>query len=132
LPLIMASLEEELRMSLIANEGPVGIILAPSRELARQTYDLASDLCAVISKTPGYPELRAQLLIGGESVRDQLHAVQTLGVHCVVATPGRLRDVLKRRAVHLNVCRYICLDEADRCVFAVTNQSETLQRILVS
>lgn len=37
-----------------------------------------------------------------------------LGVHCVVATPGRLRDFLKKRSINLDICRYICLDEADR------------------
>ncbi|GAX24998.1 ATP-dependent RNA helicase DDX41 [Fistulifera solaris] len=114
LPLVMASLEEELRMPLIAGEGPVGIILAPSRELARQTFDLVSDFCQKISSTAGYPELRTQLLIGGESVRDQVKIVQQQGVHGIVATPGRLRDILKRRAMHLTICRYICLDEADR------------------
>jgi ATP-dependent RNA helicase DDX41 len=114
LPLAMLALEEELRMPVVAGEGPVGIILAPSRELARQTYDLVHDFCTAISATPGYPELRTQLLIGGESVRDQLQMVQSKGVHCVVATPGRLRDVLKRRAMNLLICRYICLDEADR------------------
>jgi ATP-dependent RNA helicase DDX41 len=114
LPLIMLALEEELRMSLIHGEGPVGIILAPSRELARQTYDLVHDFCVAISSAAGYPELRSQLLIGGESVRDQVQLVQTKGVHCVVATPGRLRDLLKRRSMNLLLCRYICLDEADR------------------
>jgi len=114
LPLVMAALEEELRMPLQAGEGPVGIIMAPSRELARQTFDTVNDFCRAISSSPPYPELRSQLLIGGESVRDQLQTVQSLGVHCVVATPGRLRDVLKRRAMNLLNCRFICLDESDR------------------
>ena len=38
LPLIMAALEEEARMPLKGGEGPVGIIMAPSRELVKQTY----------------------------------------------------------------------------------------------
>jgi ATP-dependent RNA helicase DDX41 len=114
LPLVMAALEEELRMPLIPGEGPVGIILAPSRELARQTFDVVSDFCARISKTPEYPQLRTQLLIGGESTRDQVNAIRQTGVHAIVATPGRLRDILKKRFMTLDICRYICLDEADR------------------
>lgn len=116
LPLVMAALEEELRMPLQANEGPIGIILAPSRELARQTYDLCVELCTALSNDSSrqYPQLRSQLFIGGESVKDQLRTLQTSGIHCVVATPGRLRDVLKRRAMNLLITRYICLDEADR------------------
>ena len=114
LPMVMAALEEEMRLPLVAGEGPIGIILAPSRELARQTFDQVKEFCDVISQAPGYPELRAQLLIGGESVRDQTESLLTRGVHCVVATPGRLRDVLKRKTMRLDNCRYICLDEADR------------------
>ncbi len=114
LPLVIAALEEELRMPLVAGEGPIGIILAPSRELARQTFDVVDEFCKVISDTPGYPELRAQLLIGGESVRDQTTTLLSRGIHCVVATPGRLRDILKRKTMKLDNCRYICLDEADR------------------
>jgi ATP-dependent RNA helicase DDX41 len=114
LPMVMAALEEEMRLPLVAGEGPIGIILAPSRELARQTFDQVKEFCQVISDTPGYPELRAQLLIGGEPVRDQTESLLTLGIHCVVATPGRLRDILKRKTMKLDNCRYICLDEADR------------------
>ncbi|KAG7363759.1 DEAD/DEAH box helicase domain protein [Nitzschia inconspicua] len=114
LPLVMAALEEELRMPIVPGEGPIGIILAPSRELVRQTYDVVCEFCHEISQTPGYPTLRTQLVIGGESVRDQIATLQTDGIHCIVATPGRLRDILKRKAMRLDNCRYICLDEADR------------------
>jgi ATP-dependent RNA helicase DDX41 len=114
LPLVMSALEEEFRMPILPGEGPIGIILAPSRELVRQTYDVVEEFCQEISKTPGYPSLRTQLVIGGESVRDQIATLQSEGIHCVVATPGRLRDILKRKAMRLDNCRFICLDEADR------------------
>jgi ATP-dependent RNA helicase DDX41 len=107
--MILASLEEELRMPLQPGEGPVAIVMAPSRELARQTYDVVEEFCSTISETPQYPKLRAQLFIGGESVRDQLQLVRNEGVHCIVATPGRLRDILKRKAMTLDICRFICL-----------------------
>jgi superfamily II DNA/RNA helicase len=38
------------------------------------------------------------------------------GVHIVVATPGRLKDMLKRRRLNFHVCRYFALDEADRMI----------------
>lgn len=114
LPLVMMSLEEELRMPLIGGEGPIGFILAPSRELARQTHEVVQGYCEAFMSTPGYPTLRSQLLIGGESARDQLQPIQQHGVHAIVATPGRLRDFLKKRSINLNNCRYCCLDEADR------------------
>lgn len=59
-------------------------------------------------------QLRSQLIIGGEDSREQLAPFREKGVHCVVATPGRLKDFLKKGMITLNVCRYICLDEADR------------------
>lgn len=101
-------------MPLIGGEGPIGFILAPSRELARQTHEVVQSYCQAILETPGYPTLRSQLLIGGESSRDQLQPIQQFGVHAIVATPGRLRDFLKKRQITLNNCRYCCLDEADR------------------
>jgi len=114
LPLVMAALEEEARMPLVPGEGPIGIVLAPSRELARQTYEVVTEFCTALNESDQYPGIRAQLLIGGESARDQLVPFRERGVHCVVATPGRLRDFLKKRSINLDICRYICLDEADR------------------
>ena len=112
----MAAMEEEARMPLMSGEGPVGIVLAPSRELARQTYEVVLEFCEAIASygDSRYPNIRCQLLIGGESGRDQLQQFRDRGVHCVVATPGRLRDFLKKRSINLDICRYICLDEADR------------------
>ncbi len=38
------------------------------------------------------------------------------GVHMVVATPGRLKDLLSKKRMTLDICRFLCLDEADRMV----------------
>jgi ATP-dependent RNA helicase DDX41 len=114
LPLVMASLEEELRLPLQSGEGPIGFILAPSRELARQTSEVVQSYCEAISTAVGYPTIRSQLLIGGEDKKEQLRSHQQSGVHAIVATPGRFRDFLKTRTMNLNNCRYCCLDEADR------------------
>ncbi len=100
----MAALEEEIRMPLVVGEGPIGLILAPSRELARQTFDVVQ----------AFLNYGAYYWLGGESSKTQLDHFNEGGVHCVVATPGRLRDFLKRKQITMDVCRYICLDEADR------------------
>eukprot|EP00559_Dactyliosolen_fragilissimus_P001108 CAMPEP_0184862076 /NCGR_PEP_ID=MMETSP0580-20130426/6607_1 /TAXON_ID=1118495 /ORGANISM="Dactyliosolen fragilissimus" /LENGTH=769 /DNA_ID=CAMNT_0027359799 /DNA_START=69 /DNA_END=2378 /DNA_ORIENTATION=+ len=117
-PLVMAALQEEMRMPIVGGEGPIGIILAPSRELVRQTYDLVRDLCHAMSSSSShqrqYPTLHTSLIIGGENAREQLEPIRERGVHCVVATPGRLKDFLKKGSLNLDNCRYICLDEADR------------------
>lgn len=114
LPLVMAGLEEEKRMPLVGGEGPVGVVLAPSRELARQTYDVVEQFAAVLRKDPKFPDVRTQLLIGGEDKRAQMEVHDQSGIHGVVATPGRLRDFLKSKRMNFDICRYICLDEADR------------------
>lgn len=114
LPMIMAAVQEELRMPLTQGEGPVGLIMCPSRELARQTLEVVEGFTAAL-KQDGHPELRSLLCIGGIDMKAQADAVRN-GVHMVVATPGRLKDMLAKRRLNLDICRYLCLDEADRMV----------------
>ncbi|XP_024365677.1 DEAD-box ATP-dependent RNA helicase 35 [Physcomitrium patens] len=114
LPLIMLALQEEVRMPLIGGEGPFGLVVCPSRELARQTYDVVEEFTAVLSEK-GYPQLRSMLCIGGIDMRSQLEVVKH-GVHIVVATPGRLKDMLAKKKMNLDNCKYLTLDEADRLV----------------
>lgn len=58
--------------------------------------------------------LAVLLCIGGQDKRQQMDAIKNQGVHIVVATPGRLRDLLTTKKMNLKLCRYFCLDEADR------------------
>jgi len=97
LPLVMASLEEEIRMPLVGGEGPVGIILAPSRELVRQTFDIVKGFCEAMGRSGQYPPLRAQLVIGGESAREQLEPIREKGLHCGIA---RSSSGLPQEEVH--------------------------------
>ena len=113
LPLIVFALEEELKLPLVSNEGPIGLIMCPSRELASQTWDVISHFTGFIAKEPQYPSLRTLLAVGGESRSEQLKVIRQ-GVHMVVATPGRFNDFLSKRQISLNLCKYVCLDEADR------------------
>jgi ATP-dependent RNA helicase DDX41 len=113
LPLLMLALQEEVRLPLIRGEGPIGIILAPSRELARQHADTLQHFATFLARSGRYPELRIMVSIGGEDIKTQLESIQR-GVHMVVATPGRLGDHLTKRRITLDLCRYIVLDEGDR------------------
>ncbi|BGP14251.1 hypothetical protein JCM10213_005858 [Rhodosporidiobolus nylandii] len=114
LPLLMFALEEERRMPFVQGEGPVGIIICPSRELARQTYEGLLEMARVMEQG-GYPQVRALLTIGGINMSEQSH-VLSQGFHMVVATPGRLQDMLEKRKFTLNSCKYLCMDEADRMI----------------
>ncbi|CAK1592333.1 unnamed protein product [Parnassius mnemosyne] len=114
LPIIMMCLEQEIKMPFIRNEGPYGLIICPSRELAKQTHDIILHFVKHI-KLSGNPEIRSCLAIGGVPVSECMEVVQR-GVHIMVATPGRLMDMLDKKMVRLNVCRYLCMDEADRMI----------------
>ncbi|KFK42468.1 hypothetical protein AALP_AA2G261000 [Arabis alpina] len=114
LPMIMIALQEEMMMPIAAGEGPIGLIVCPSRELARQTYEVVEQFVAPLVEA-GYPPLRSLLCIGGIDMRSQLDVVKR-GVHIVVATPGRLKDMLAKKKMSLDACRYLTLDEADRLV----------------
>lgn len=92
----------------------VGLIICPSRELAKQTYDIVVQYCQFI-KDEGFPELRACLSMGGVSVTEALDVIKK-GVHIMIATPGRLMDMLDKKMIRLDMCRYLCLDEADRLI----------------
>ena len=104
LPLIMVALQEEMMMPILPGEGPFGLIVCPSRELARQTYEVVEQFL-VPMREHGYPELRPLLCIGGVDMRSQLDVVKK-GVHIVVATPGRLKDMLAKKKMSLDSCRY--------------------------
>jgi ATP-dependent RNA helicase DDX41 len=108
-PMIMFALEEEMNMPLDPGEGPIGLILCPSRELARQTFESVEGYVKAL-EDGGYPPLRVSLCIGGEDKKNQISVAQTQGVHFIVATPGRLNDLLNQGKLNMNICKYMCLD----------------------
>ncbi|GJY73560.1 DEAD-box ATP-dependent RNA helicase 35 [Tanacetum coccineum] len=70
LPLIMMALQEEIMMPIAAGEGPLGLIICPSKELATQTYEVIEEFLIPL-KESGYPEIRSLLCIGGVNMRSQ-------------------------------------------------------------
>ncbi|GAA28328.2 ATP-dependent RNA helicase [Clonorchis sinensis] len=85
---------------------PVGLILAPTRELASQIFDDAI-------KSAYRPCIRPCVLYGGANMRTQLIEVSK-GCNLLVAASGRLTDVIERERVGLDHCRVLVFDEADR------------------
>ncbi|KAL3733431.1 hypothetical protein ACJRO7_022884 [Eucalyptus globulus] len=107
--MIMIALQEEMMMPIAHGEGPFGLVVCPSRELARQTYEVVEQFLVPLREA-GYPELRALLCIGRVDMRSQVEVVRK-GLHIVVATPGRLKDMLAKKKMNL-----VIADEADRLV----------------
>ncbi|XP_047495072.1 ATP-dependent RNA helicase abstrakt-like [Penaeus chinensis] len=114
LPIIMFCLEQEKKLPFMGNEGPYGLIIVPSRELAKQIKDNIEFISKFV-EADGMPELRTSLAIGGEPVAAAMQVVRK-GVHIMVSTPGRLIDMLDKKMVRLDVCRYLVMDEADRMI----------------
>lgn len=87
-------------------EGPVGLILAPTRELSQQIYHEAKKFGKVYN-------INVVCAYGGGSMWEQTKACQE-GAEIIVATPGRLIDLVKKRATNLERVTYLVFDEADR------------------
>jgi ATP-dependent RNA helicase RhlE len=83
-----------------------GLILAPTRELARQIFD------TMVGLTRG-SHMKVALVVGGGSINRQVETMKR-GADLLIATPGRLIDLLDRKAVQLGATRFLVLDEADQ------------------
>lgn len=87
-------------------KGIKSLILAPTRELAQQISDSFRDYGRGL-------HLRHAVIYGGVSQRPQTDALRS-GVDIVIATPGRLLDLMNQGYVHLNAIEFFVLDEVDR------------------
>jgi translation initiation factor 4A len=81
------------------------LLLAPTRELAQQIQK-------VVVALGDYMKIECMACIGGTRVADDMRRLEG-GVHCIVGTPGRVFDMINRRALHVNEIRQFVLDEAD-------------------
>ena len=85
---------------------PTAVIMAPTRELATQIFDEAKKFC--------YRSwVRPCVVYGGSPIGNQMRQMDQ-GCDLLVATPGRLNDLLERGKISLSNVKYLVLDEADR------------------
>ncbi|XP_049449322.1 LOW QUALITY PROTEIN: DEAD-box helicase 3 X-linked a [Epinephelus fuscoguttatus] len=85
---------------------PISLVLAPTRELALQIYDEAR-------KFAYRSRVRPCVVYGGADIGQQIRELER-GCHLLVATPGRLVDMMERGKIGLDYCNFLVLDEADR------------------
>ncbi len=85
---------------------PTALVLAPTRELASQIHDESRKFtyCTGIASV---------VIYGGADVRSQLQQIER-GCDLLIATPGRLVDLIERGRLSMESIRFLCLDEADR------------------
>jgi len=96
------SILQQLDMSI---KGTQALILAPTRELAQQIQK-------VVIALGDYMNIECHACVGGTNVREDMSKLQE-GVHVVVGTPGRVYDMINRRAFNTEHIKIFCLDEAD-------------------
>ncbi|KAJ1967187.1 translation initiation factor eIF4A [Dispira parvispora] len=82
------------------------LVLAPTRELAQQIQ-------SVVSALGDFMNVECHLCIGGTSVREEMQKLQNTGAHVIVGTPGRVFDMINRRAFKTDKIKMFVLDEAD-------------------
>ena len=85
---------------------PQALILCPTRELCLQIADDLNDYSKYIESLKVLP------VYGGSSIESQIKTLKR-GVHVVVATPGRLLDLMNRKTVDLSAVKNVVMDEAD-------------------
>lgn len=88
--------------------GPYALILAPTRELAQQIESEAEKFAKPL-------DYKCVSIVGGRAVEEQQFNLRE-GAEIIIATPGRLKDVLERHVIVLSQCTYVVMDEADRMV----------------
>lgn len=103
LPMIVHIMDQP---EIAKEEGPIGVICAPTRELAQQIYMETKKF----AKPHG---IRVSGVYGGMSKLEQIKELKA-GCEVIVATPGRLIDILKLKACTMLRATYLVLDEADR------------------
>lgn len=89
----------------LANKQCQALILAPTRELAQQIQK-------VVIAIGDFMNVNCHACIGGTLVRDDVSVLQE-GVHIIVGTPGRVHDMIQRRALKTDHIKIFVLDEAD-------------------
>ena len=103
LPIIEMLLAENIRVD---HRTCRTLILAPTRELVNQ---IATNLKLFVRRSP----LKVGIVVGGVSINKQQEQL-TRGVDILVSTPGRLLDLIARRAISLHKVTHLVLDEADQ------------------
>lgn len=96
----------------VNNTAVQAVILAPTRELAQQIHD------NLVSYASHIPSISITVTSGGIPIKPQIERLKAT-THIVVATPGRLADLIKRNAVDVKNISYFILDEADEMVTAL-------------
>ncbi|MCM4166327.1 DEAD-box ATP-dependent RNA helicase CshE [Arenibacter antarcticus] len=108
-----------LQLMDLKNSDVQALILAPTRELGQQIF------ANLVSFATHSPEISIASVCGGIPIKPQIERLKT-ATHIVVATPGRLVDLIKRGSINVKNLKYLVLDEADEMVSALKEEVDTI------
>jgi ATP-dependent RNA helicase RhlE len=87
-------------------DGVRALVMVPTRELAMQIHEV---FCSIAKGTP----VQVMAVVGGVEQDKQIHKLQA-GIDILIATPGRMFDLIAQEHLHIGHCEILVLDEADR------------------
>lgn len=99
------------------------VVLVPTRELGQQVAAIIAALAA------GLPEVSTAVVYGGVPVKDQIERLKK-PAQIVIATPGRLIDLMEREALHITQANYLVLDEADEMITSLKESLDTIVKAM--
>ncbi|WP_108804821.1 DEAD/DEAH box helicase [Aquimarina sp. Aq107] len=99
------------------------VILAPTRELGQQIYD------NLVSFSTYLPAISIASVCGGVPIKPQIERLKNT-THIVVATPGRLIDLIKRDKIDITAADYLILDEADEMISSLKDGLDEIVAVL--
>ena len=106
------------------NRHVITLVLVPTRELAAQVNEVFQQFCNVLPQ-----RIKTLAVFGGVSINPQM--IQLQGAEVLVATPGRLLELVEQKAVHLSEINTLVLDEADKMLnLGFRDEMEQLFRLV--
>ena len=103
----------------VENDTIQAVILAPTRELGQQIFE------NLLSFAAQSPSISIAVVCGGIPIKPQIERLKET-THIVVATPGRLADLVNRKAINIENISYLVLDEADEMVSALKDGLDSI------
>ncbi|WP_109437409.1 DEAD/DEAH box helicase [Aquimarina sp. AU119] len=107
----------------VDNKNIQAVILAPTRELGHQIYNNLMSFATYL------PDISIASICGEIPIKPQIERL-TKVTHIVVATPGRLIDLIKRNAIDIKIANYLILDEADEMVSSLKDGLDEIVSVL--
>lgn len=104
----------------------MALLIAPSRELAIQTSKVIEVFAGILEANG--TKINLSYFIGGDKLEYDLERIEKRGANVVVATPGRLFDIISKSALNFKKLEMLVLDEADKLLDA--NNAVKMQTIL--